>query len=135
MDIKQFAVAETGTVELVDAADAPLMGDDDKQMTITVYGPGSKTFARAQALQSNRMLDRLKRKGKADQTAEEKAKEQAEFLAAVTKEFSPNIEYDGLAGEALYKAVYSDISIGFIAEQVAKHLQDWGNFRTGSQKP
>lgn len=135
MDIKQFAVDETGVVELLDANDEPLVGDDGQRMTITVYGPGSKTFARAQAAQGNRMLDRLKRKGKADLSADERAKEQAEHLAALTKEFSPNIEYDGLTGEALHKAVYSDVSIGFIAEQVAKHLSDWSNFRAGSQKP
>lgn len=135
MDIKKFAVEETGVVELVGASDEPLIGDDGQRMTITVFGPGSKTFARAQAAQGNRMLDRLKRKGKADLSAEERAKEQAEHLAALTKEFSSNIEYDGLSGEALHKAVYSDVSIGFIAEQVAKHLGDWANFRGGSQKP
>ena len=51
------------------------------------------------------------------------------------KAISQVVEYDGLTGEALYKAVYSDVSIGFIAEQVAKHLSDWSNFQRGSQKP
>jgi hypothetical protein len=128
MDIKKFAVEETSTIQLHDAADEPLIGDDGKPMTWTVYGPGSKPYARAQAAQQNRMIDKLKRKGKTEQTAEEKAREQADFLAGCTKECSSNIEYDGLDGEALHRAVLSDTSIGFIAEQIGKHLGDWGNF-------
>jgi len=132
MDIKRFAVEETGVLELRDANDVPMIGDDSKPMTITGYGPGSKTYARAQAANQNRMIDKLKRKGKTEQTAEEKAREQAEFLAGCTKAFSSNIEYDGLAGEALFKAVYSDVSIGFIAEQFGKWLNDWSSFKTPS---
>ena len=134
MDIKQFAVDETSVLELVNAADEPLVDSEGKPMTITLYSPGSKPYARAQAAQQNRMIDKLKKKGKSDQTAEEKAREQAEFLTACTKEFSPNIEYEGLSGESLHKAVYSDTSIGFIAEQVGKHLGEWGNFVRGSPK-
>lgn len=135
MDIKKFAVEETSVIALVGADDQPLLADDQKPMTITVYGPGSKSYARAQAANQNRMIDKLKRRGKTEQSAEEKAREQAEFLAGCTKEFSPNIEYDGLAGESLFRAVYADASIGFIAEQVAKHIAEWGNFMKGSTKP
>ena len=140
MDIRKFAVEETSVITLNDAADAPMVGEDGKPMTVTLYGPGSKHYARAQAAQTNRMIDKLKRKGKSDETDEQKRREQAEFLAACTKEFSPNIEYpngDGksLTGEALHKAVYAELSIGFIAEQVGKHLGEWSNFKTGSPKP
>ncbi len=134
-DIRKFAAEETSVIELLDASDQPMIGEDNKPMTITVYGPGSKSYARAQAANQNRMIDKLKRKGKTEQTAEEKAKEQADFLAGCTKEFSSNIEYDGQAGEALFKAVYADTSIGFIAEQVGKHIGEWGNFTKGSTKP
>ena len=101
---------------------------------MTVYGPGSKPYARAQAIKQNRMIDKLRRKGKTEETAEQKTREQAEFLADCTKEFSANIEYDGLAGGELFKAVYADTSIGFIAEQVGKHLEDWANFSKPSTK-
>lgn len=132
MDIRKFAVEETAVLHLRGAADEPLTGDDGKPITVTVYGPGSKTYARAQAAQQNRLIDKLKRKGKTDQSAEEKAREMAEFLAECTKEFSANIEYDGLKDAALFRAVYADTSIGFIAEQVGKHLGDWANFTTAS---
>jgi len=134
MDVRQFAVEESGVVELRDAADEPMVGEDGKPMTITLYGPGSKPYAKAQAAQQNRMIDKLKRKGKADQTAEEKAREQAEFLAGCTKAFSSNIEMDGLKDEALFRAVYAETSIGFIAEQVGRYLGEWGNFKTASTK-
>lgn len=134
MDIRKYAVEETSVLHLQSAADEPLYGDDKQPMTVTLYGPGSKAYARAQAAQQNRLIDKLKRKGKTEQTAEEKAREQAEFLAACTKEFSSNIEYDELKGEALFKAVYADTSVGFIAEQVGKHIGDWGNFTNASPK-
>lgn len=134
MDIKKFAVEETGILHLRGADDEPLMGEDGKPMTITLYGPGSKQHARAQSAQQNRLVDKLKRKGKTDQTAEQRAREQAEFLAACTKEFSSNIEYDGLTGDELFRAVYADESIGFIADQAAKHLGDWANFSKASPK-
>jgi hypothetical protein len=134
MDIRKFAVEEIGVLVLRDSSDEPMVGDDGKPMTVTVYGPGSKAHAKAQAANQNRMIDKLKRKGKTEQTAEEKVREQAEFLAECTKEFSANIGYDGLAGAALFRAVYADVSIGFIAEQVGKHIGEWGNFTKGSTK-
>ena len=133
-DIRRYAVEETGVLELLDAHDEPMIGEDGKQMTITLYGPGSKQYAKAQAAQQNTLIDKLRRKGKTSETAEQKRQEQAEFLSGCTKEFSSNIEMDGLKGEALFKAVYADIGIGFVAEQVNKHLGDWGNFSKPSTK-
>lgn len=134
MDIRKFAVEETFLVVLYGVDDEPLVGDDGQPMTVTVYGPGSKPFARAYAAQQNRLVRQYQRKGKADQSAEEKAREQTEFLVACTKEFSANIEYEGLAGEALFKAVYSDIKLGFITEKVSKEVVNWANFTKGSTK-
>ncbi len=122
MDIRSKAVSQTSVLELRDANDELMQG-----VTVTVYGPGSKQYAAAQARQSNRMIDALKKKGKTEQTAAQKAAETAEFLADVTFEFN-GLEYDALTGRELALAVYSDTSIGFIADQVAKHCGDWSNF-------
>ena len=132
MDIRKFAVDETSTLTLRTAEGEPMLAEDGQPMTVTVFSPGSKAFAKAQAAQNNRLLDKLKRKGKTEQSAAERAAESAEFLANCTKQFSANIQYDDLTGEALHKAVYADTSIGFIAEQVGKHLGDWANFFKGS---
>lgn len=140
-DIRKHAVEETTVLHLRDAADELMYADGpdgnpelSKPMTVVLYGPGSKPYAKAQARQSNRMVDKLKKRGKTDQTAEEKAEEIAEFLTECTKSFE-NIDYEGLQGDALYKAVYADRTIGFVAEQVNKHIGSWENFSKGSTKP
>ena len=66
-------------------------------------------------------------------TAEETAEEDAVFLADCTKSFH-YIERDGLEGEALFKAVYADKTIGFIGEQIAaKPGGELGKFYEGSR--
>lgn len=130
MDIRKFAVEPTGRLHLRDATDELMYAEDGKPIAVNLWGPGSKQYAKAQAAQQNRIIDKLKRKGKSEQTAEQKAAETAEFLADCTIGWE-NLEYDKLTGEALSRAIYSDISIGFIADQVAKHLGDWANFTKG----
>lgn len=133
MDIKSKAVLEVGRLVLRDSSDEVMVTPEGKEVAIIVYGPGSKPFAKAQAAQNSRMLDKLRRKGKVEQTAEQKTAEAAEFLTDCTKEFE-NIEYDALSGRELFRAVYSDITLGFIADQVAKFIGDWANFTKGSTK-
>lgn len=133
MDIKKFAVQNTGRLHLRDASDELMYTDDGKEIAVNVYSPGSKQYAKAQAAQSNRVMNTLKRKGKIDQSAEQKTADNAEFLTEITASFE-NLDYDSLAGEALYKAVYSDTTIGFIADQVAKFVGDWSSFKTPAAK-
>ena len=127
MDIRTKAVKPTGRLHLRDAADEPMFTPDGKEVAVNVYGPGSKQYAKAQAAQQNRMIDKMKRKGKTEQTAEQKAAEQAEFLRDCTDSFE-NMTYGDLTGPAMAHAVYSDPLIGFIADQVAKYISDWSNF-------
>ncbi|MXS81578.1 hypothetical protein [Nitrosomonas oligotropha] len=129
MDIRKFAVSPTSELHLRDANDELMYADEEKTKPITVnlYGPGSKEYARAQAAQSNRMVDKLKRKGKTEQSAEQRAAESAQFLSDCTESWD-NLEYGELTGRELSIAVYSDITIGFIADQVVKHISDWVNF-------
>lgn len=133
MDIRKFAVEQTGRLHLRDASEELMYADAAKQlpMAVILSGPGSKQYSRAQAAQHNRMIDKLKRKGKTSSTAEQNVAETAEFLADCTIAFE-NVEYEGTEGRDLAIAVYSDTEIGFIADQVAKHLGDWSNFTTPS---
>jgi hypothetical protein len=148
MDIRKKAVGETGTLHLRDADDMLMyeqkkitvdgeereVDDLDKPVTVVLYGPGSKAYGKANTTKNNKWIERLKRKGKnSEQTPEEKIAEDAEFLAACTVSMN-GIDYDGLQGPALFKAVYSDPTIGFIASQVTAHLGDWANFSKGSAK-
>lgn len=133
MDIRKFAVTETTRLVLKDAKGEIITNSDGKEVAVNVYGPSSKQFAKARNAQSNRMIDKIKAKGAAETTPEQTAKETAEFLASCTLSFE-NLEYDDLAGDALAKAVYLDASIGFIPEQVNKHIGDWANFLPSSTK-
>lgn len=133
-DITKLAATETSIVELVGGDDAPLYDDKGKRLTITVYGPGTKVYQRAQQRQQNQLIDKIKKRGKMDQTAEEKLAEQADFLAACTVSFN-GFSYppaDGLEGQDLFRKAYADPSIGFIAAQVAAHINDWANFTKSS---
>lgn len=138
MDIRKFAVEETAVLHLKDANDELMYADGadgepdtSKPMRIKLYGPGSKKYAKVHAANNNKLFTRLKKKGKEDQSAEDKAQESADTLTALTHSFE-NINYDALAGEALHRAVYLDTSIGFIATQVNAHLNDWANFTKAS---
>ena len=130
-DIRKFSVTPTGRLHLRDAADELMYTEDGKEIAVNGYGPGSKQYAKAQAAQQNRMIDKLKRKGQTQQTAEQIAKEKAEFLTDCTASFE-NLEYDALTGDALAMAVYSDISLGFIADQFARYIGDWSSFNQPS---
>lgn len=138
-NLKKFAVEQTGILHLRDGNEE-LMYDDgeggkpdkSKPCEIEVYSPGSKIYAAANAAQNNRLIDKMKSKGKSNQSAEDQAEEKAGFLADVTKSMR-NVEYDApggkaLEGKALFKAIYADREIGFIADQVQAFLGDWANF-------
>jgi hypothetical protein len=141
MDLRSQKVAETGFLHLRSADDSLLYVKDDqgvedksKAIGITMYGPGSKPYSKASAARHARLMEKMKRKGKVQQSAAEIAAENAEFLTAVTAQFH-HIERDALEGDALYNATYSDLEIGFIAEQANAFVGDWSNFTKGSPKP
>jgi hypothetical protein len=88
-DISKTAVEETGILELNDANDAPSHRRRRQAVLDHRLRPwlGSLREARG-AKRQNRLVDRLKRKGKADMSPEEQRAEQAEFLAAITVSFN-----------------------------------------------
>ena len=138
-DIRKFAVTPTSTLHLCDSNDDPMYAqgadgepDLERPMIAVLYGPGSKPFKKAQAAASNKTVDRLKKKGKSDLSAEDQARENADFLTACTVELK-NVTFDKLEGEALFKAVYTTPEIGFIPEQINKHINDWANFSKSSE--
>lgn len=130
MDIRKLSVEPTKKLHLRDASDQLIYADEAKTLPVcvTLYGPGSKQHVKAKGLQANRLMDKLKRKGKLEQTPEQSQAENAEFLADCTESWE-NMEYGSITEmHAISIAVYSDESIGFIADQVNKELGDWSNF-------
>jgi hypothetical protein len=132
MDAKSLKVADKGEIHLKNAAGEPLY-DGEKPVRIIVHGPGSRAFSTVESRQSARAVKRMNdNDGKFTlPTAEERAVETAEDLAAVTIAFE-NLTYEDKQGSDLFIAVYSDPALGFITKQVSKHLADWGNFKAGS---
>lgn len=127
MDIRTKAVNSTGRLHLRDANDELLYTPEGAEVAVNLFSPGSKQYAKAQARQQNSLMDKIKRKGKMDQSDEQKRAENAEFLTDITESFE-HLEYDELTGRALATAVYSDVTIGFIADQVTAFVSDWSNF-------
>jgi hypothetical protein len=127
-DISKLAAKDTFVLELSGPNDEPLKSEDGKALSINIYGPGSKPYARAQAVRTQRMVDRMGRKGKTKISPEEQVQENAEFLAACTVSFN-NFDYKGGAD---FAAAYADASLGWMAEQVAAAIGDWKNFSAGS---
>jgi len=125
-DISKLAVKETTTVELTGADGDALNDDKGKQLTITVYGPGSKQYQKAQGVRNRAILDAVRRGAKKMKDAEQRELD-AEFLASCTVSFN-GFSYKDFTGNEMFKQAYLDPSIGFIAEQVNKEIGDWENF-------
>lgn len=126
-EITSLAAKDTFTLELLNGNDDALTDSAGKALSVTVYGPGSKPFTKAQAARTQRMLDRMAKKGKVKLNAEEQSRENADFLAACTVSFN-GWSYKGAADAPAILAAYNDPTIGFIADQVTKAVGDWGNF-------
>lgn len=128
-DISAMAADETFDVEILNPKTGePLIGDEGKPCTVTVYGPGSKPFAAAKSAQSNRNIRRIRAKGgKADTTPEEDAAAVASFLTAITVGFN-HFTYGGADGQDMFRACYLDAKMGWLTDQVNSGAGDWGNF-------
>jgi hypothetical protein len=127
----KYQMVEASVLHLRDAGDALMYADGEngesdlnKPIRVHLFGPGSKQYAKAQAAQQNRWIERLKRKGKVDETAEEKMREEAEFLAQVTHSFE-NIDDAPLD-------VYTDRLLSFIPKQVRAFVDETSNFTKAS---
>lgn len=131
-DISKLAVKETSVIELESPDGEALMNDAGEAISITVYGPGSKQFQKAQGVRNRAILEYVRKGGKKMKDDEQRELD-ADFLASCTASFN-GFAYKDLTGYDMFKAVYLDPSIGFIAEQVNKAIGDWANFTKGSAK-
>jgi hypothetical protein len=128
-EITTIAARDSFIVLLNNADDEPLKNNAGDRLSVSVYGPGSKPYAKATATRTQRMLDRMAKKGRVKLNAEEQVVEAAEFLAAVTISFNDWAYKGGFDATAILSA-YKDPTIGFIADQVQKAVGDWANFST-----
>lgn len=129
-DISKLAVKETAVIELESPDGEPLLNENGEVLSVTVYGPGSKQFQRAQGKRNRAILEYVRKGGK-KMKDEEQRELDAEFLADCTASFNGFV-YKDLTGYDMFKAAYLDPAIGFIAEQVNKAIGDWANFTNKS---
>lgn len=136
LDITSQAVVDTAPIHLKGADGEHLFDTKGNPVRIVIYGPGSKPFAAIEARQTARAVKRMQdNDGKVSVAPpEQRTKEQAEDLAAITVAFE-NFTYPPAGdkqGQDLFEAFYADPKLGYMAQQVLKAVQNWGNFKPGS---
>lgn len=131
-EITSLAAKDTAVIPLKSAAGEPLLDAEDKPLTVTVYGPGSKPYAAAQAARQQRMLDMMASKGRnARLSPDDARKDSAKFLAACTVSFN-GWSYNGVSDALAHEQAYADPALGWLADQVGQAVGDWANFSSGS---
>ena len=132
-EITAVRANDTADIKLNNADGELLIGRGGAQLSVTVFGPGSKQYAKAQAARNQRLMARMAKRGNsaAKLTPDEQTAEAAAFLADCTKSFN-GWAYNG--DPAAFEACYADRPLGFIADQVQAGINDWGNFSSGSSK-
>jgi len=131
-DISKLAAKETTIVELESTDGELLVNDQGEPITITVYGPASKQFQKAQGVRNRAILEYVRKGGKKMKDDEQRELD-ADFLATCTVSFN-GFTYKDYTGYEMFKHAYLDPSIGFISEQVNKAIGDWANFTPAPQK-
>lgn len=131
-DISTLAVKETAVVDLESPDGERLLDDAGNPITITVYGPGSRQYQKAQSVRNRAILEYVRKGGKKMKDDEQRELD-ADFLATCTASFN-GFTYKDFTGYEMFKAAYLDASIGFIGEQVNKAIGDWANFTKAPDK-
>ena len=136
-DITSEAVQDTATLNLSRANGSPMIGEDGKRASITLCGPGSRTYLQAEAETRRRARAKVDQAGGRITAAMDGTDEdEADFLAAITVSFN-NFTYPEPEGVKFktkreqYVAFYMDDTLGYLHEQVQKFRADWGNFAKG----
>lgn len=130
-DVSLFEASETAILEVMDMRDEPLMVDG-QPVTIELYGPGSSVYAKAQAkvdaAAQTRIFAAMKGGKAAKDAGDDTRQHQIEKLASCTKAIN-NFPIPGGA-----QALYENRKLGYITNQVAKFLEDWGRFLSPAAK-
>lgn len=118
-----FFLSETSRIE-IDLPNGEPMLYDGKQVAVNVYGPATDVFAKAKDAMDKEASKRVFRSmgAKLKKGDEEDKDADAKFLAAITDSVE-NFPFPGGAG-----AIYRELRLKYVADQVRGHLSDLGNF-------
>jgi hypothetical protein len=131
VDATHYAARDTDELT-IDAPDGdPMKGTDGGKVVVVIFGPGSEQAEAVKAAQNKRNMELMKRAGgKLDLSPEELRKQRIARLVGRTAEIR-NLGHPGAASTStadVATAIYSDRTIGFIAEQVEQAMDDWSRF-------
>jgi hypothetical protein len=145
-DITKKRATETASIDLVTGEGAPLLDDNNKQLSVTVHGPGSKVWKQADAERSRRRTARIeKNRGRISAALEHAGEDDIDFLVAITVSFNGWDYPNPAKGENdeplpwpsqrdMFRAAYADDGIGYIRDHVRTEATDWSAFTKGSAK-
>ena len=129
-NIKQLAIASSGTMPVKDPKGAPVF-NGDTPLSITFSGPGTRKYTAAKHVWDEAQNEINMRRLKGGKVAEgEPEKHKAEFFAKITESFN-GFDYNGQNGYEGYKAAYLDPELDLV-EQANSWVGDRGNFYIGS---
>lgn len=133
-DIAELAAQDTQAIRIVAPGGKPLLAEDGATpATITIYGPGSRQQAQAQADRNARILRMARKNPSARLSPEDEAQETSVFLADLTVSLN-GFTYKGGADRAAIEAMFADRKLGWLADLVSKEAGDWANFLPQSAK-
>lgn len=133
-DITKVRALETAKIELVKGDGSPLHDDEGNVLSVTVHGPGSKLWQQADAERNRKRTARIeKNRGKLTAALDNAREDEIDFLTAVTVSFN-GWEYPGefATNRDMFRAAYTDDTIGYIRDHVHKEATDWSVFTRGS---
>lgn len=125
IDFSKFRLSDTGTLEIKNAK-GDVIENDGKPLTFEFYSPASSKYVYAKFKFDNannaRNIAIFQNKATKD-NAEQQAKDEAEFLAAITKSLG---DWDGFPDGAL--GLFSDAGYVYIKADVLKYIGAYENF-------
>lgn len=124
-DFSKFRLSEIGLIEIKDGKGNVIEVSDGEPLVFEVYSPAHAKYVNAKYKfdNANNARNIAVFQGKASKdNAEQQAKDEAEFLAAITKSMG-KLEFEGGA-----LALYSDMGYVHIKNDVLKYVSDTANF-------
>ena len=128
--LKSLAILPVGKYEVPDAKGEVQYNEDGTPWTITHHSPGTKVFQAALHAFTEKKsggLSALLNGKDSKRAADADAEDLAVFLAAITISFD-GFDYEGMSGNAAFRAAYKDMEIGHIAAGLNKFAGDRGNY-------
>lgn len=124
IDTTDLEVEDTTIVELDDKHGNELI-KDGQRCSITLWGPGTKEFARAKAEAKIRAMKTIRHK-KADPEGD--AASTASFLASITVSFNNFGLTQADQTRQAFREFYLNPKVGYITTKVDESAGDWANF-------